>query len=180
MAAPNNPTPTMTPTAIPAMAPVERPDLLEFRSGRGEFELSGASVPVADPDVEASAFDTDLDLDVDIVVGAVEPAMLEKRVPPRTCAKLMTPVLLEQQSRLVPQHQRSLSARPLHGVNLACPKSSLELAQTLRHLLLVTSFSVQKLFQYLAPGISKETWVWTGCHARYRLGVVGVHPAIST
>jgi hypothetical protein len=170
----------MTPTAILAMAPVERPDLLELRSGRGEFELSGASVPVADPDVEASAVDTELDLDVDIVVGAVEPAMLEKRVPPRTCAKLMTPVLLEQQSRLVPQHQRSLSARPLHGVNLACPKSSLELAPTLRHLLLVTSFSVQKLFQYLVAGISNETGVRTGRHARCGLGIVGIYPAIST
>jgi hypothetical protein len=121
--------------------------------------VAAASAPLADSDANDDLADEEAVLDIGIVVGVAEVAVLELKAPPRTCAKLITPTLLAQQSILVPQHQRSLSARPLHGVKRAWPKSSLELGHRLRHLLLVTSFSVQKLFQYLGFRISKGSSV---------------------
>lgn len=135
----------MTPMTIPAIAPPESPDFLLVPAAR-EVDVADAEAAVPVGEVEDA-------LDV------AELTMLDEIEPPRTCANLITPTLLVQHALLSPQHHRSLSARPVHGVNGAFPKAPRTWSHTLRQSLLVTSLLAQKSTQYLA-------YVISNCHTK--------------
>jgi hypothetical protein len=146
IAAPIRATAARAPMTMPAMAPLDMPEL-EFV---GEF--------VALEDVEVGEADVDAEEVDDAVEAAVEVAAEEARdvelivaeltelesEPPRTCARCTMPTLEVQQSIDEPQHHRSLVAVPSQGVMGVFPTWFLVCWQTFRHPVAVTSLSVQK------------------------------------
>lgn len=123
MAAATKAKPAMAPITMPAMAPPERLDFfsLDPEDGAG---LAVADPPVVDADAElavAEAADEAAEDALEVALEVAELTILEEIVPPKTSANFTTPTLVVQQSLLPPQHHRSLSACPVHGVKAVFP-----------------------------------------------------------
>lgn len=113
---------------MPAMAPGDRavfPDdetALAGAVGMGELDEEDAEreleAEVVGVEEDCAAVDDDDGASVEL--GA---ALEIEIAPPMTCARFMTPTLLWQHALPPPQHQRSLSARPVQGVMAVMPKA---------------------------------------------------------
>jgi hypothetical protein len=105
-------TPATAPTAIPAFAPLERPDDSEDAE---EAEGGGAvGERTKSVDVDEVTWDT-----VDIIVETVRVASVELRSAPKVAAILRG--LESQQLSLVPQHHFSEVGNPSQGVIATFP-----------------------------------------------------------
>jgi hypothetical protein len=82
---------------------------------------------------------------VALEAGAVDDDAAEDTAPlPKICARRTSPTPEPQHAVLSPQHQRSLSARPLHDVIRVFPVRSRVCSQMLRQLPPAQLLSVQK------------------------------------
>lgn len=126
-------TPRITPMAIPAFAPDERPAGCDDGGG-GEELFDCAGVVAADDGDDVDGVDDDDDDDIE-----------EERM--KRSGNSTTPTLFVQHVVDLPQHHRLLDGEPSQGVIAVPPKLSRASRHTSRQSGLVISLLVQKLSQ---------------------------------
>jgi hypothetical protein len=140
------------PITIPAIAPALSLEVFLLVVW-GTGAVDGSEVGVEDDDVDevARVEDTDGEDDdaafITVALDAVAVAddTAEDTTPlPKICASRTSPTPEPQHAVLSPQHQRSLSARPLHEVIRVLPVLSRVCSQMLRQLPPAQLLSVQK------------------------------------
>jgi hypothetical protein len=140
------------PMTIPAIAPGERAGseddvtALAGAEGMGELDEEDAERELEADVVSMEEDRAAVDDGASVELGA---ALDIDIAPPMTWARFTTPTLLWQHALLPPQHQRSLSARPVQGVIAVMPKIERVWAHMFMHFPLSMLPSAQKSIKYL-------------------------------